>query len=314
MLTPGQGPLARARRLVGEALSYRWNRGGHVSTASPIVIGGCGRSGTTLMRVILDSHSQIACGPESNVFPSPNKLNPGSEGAAKLARKFDLGAREMDELLRSSATRAEFADRFFDEYRRRAGKPLWADKTPRNVQVLPWIFEHFPRARFVHVVRDGRDVVCSLRTHPRHRVVDGQIVQLDTWNPLEECIGRWVRDVGEGLAWRGDPRYYELGYENLVTRTEDTLRGLFDFLELPWEPAVLSFHRVQSGSRDPIKFAQNPEATRPLQSSSIGRWQRDLSETDLAHVQRECGPLLRTLGYVDSDRPPSAAAHPPSPA
>lgn len=295
-----EGLLGRARQLVSGARAYRWNRGDYVSKETPIIIGGCGRSGTTLMRVILDSHSQIACGPESNVFPSPNRLNPGSPGAEKLAKKFDLGSSEMRRLLESSATRAEFAERFFAAYRDQAGKPLWADKTPRNVQVMPYILEHFPEARFVHVIRDGRDVVCSLRTHPRHRVIDGQIVKLDTWNPIKDCVGRWVKDVGDGLAYRGDPRYYELKYEDLVTDTEGTLRGLFEFLRLDWEPAVMSFHEVQSSSRDPVKFAQNPEATKPLQSSSIGRWKKDLTGDDLEYVLREAGPLLRTLGYLDA--------------
>lgn len=293
------GLFARAKQLVSGARAYRWNRGDYVSRETPIIIGGCGRSGTTLMRVILDSHSQIACGPESNVFPSPNRLNAGSPGAEKLAKKFDLSSNEMSELLNTSTTRAEFAARFFDSYRNHAGKPLWADKTPRNIQVMPYILEHFPRARFVHVIRDGRDVVCSLRTHPRHRVIDGQIVKLDTWNPIEDCVGRWVKDVGDGLVYRGDPRYYELKYEDLVTDTEGTLRGLFDFLQLAWEPGVMSFHEVQSASRNPVKFAQNPEATKPLQSSSIGRWKKDLTGDDLAYVGRECGPLLRTLGYAD---------------
>ena len=295
-----EGLLGRARQLVSGARAYRWNRGDYVSKETPIIIGGCGRSGTTLMRVILDSHSQIACGPESNVFPSPNRLNPGSPGAEKLAKKFDLSSSEMRRLLESSATRAEFAERFFAAYRDQAGKPLWADKTPRNVQVMPYILEHFPEARFVHVIRDGRDVVCSLRTHPRHRVIDGQIVKLDTWNPIEDCVARWVKDVGDGLAYRGDPRYYELKYEDLVTDTEGTLRGLFEFLQLDWEPAVMSFHEVQSSSRDPVKFAQNPEATKPLQSSSIGRWKKDLTGDDLDYVLREAGLLLRTLGYLDA--------------
>lgn len=305
-----EGLLARARKLVSGARAYRWNRGDHVSTESPIIIGGCGRSGTTLMRVILDSHSQIACGPESNVFPSPNRLNAGSAGAAKLAKKFDFTSEEMSQLLRTSSNRAEFAERFFDAYRARSGKPLWADKTPRNIQVMPYILEHFPKARFVHVIRDGRDVVCSLRTHPRHRVVDGKVIKLHTWNPIEDCVGRWVNDVGDGLAYRGDPRYYELKYEDLVTETEATLRGLFEFLQLEWEPAVMNFHEVQSSSRDPVKFAQNPEATKPLQSSSIGRWRKDLSQDDLAYVLRECGPLLRTLGYLEEGDPaaPSAPA------
>jgi hypothetical protein len=211
----------------------------------------------------------------------------------------------MDDLLRRSRTRAEFIDAFFDAYRKKCGKPLWADKTPRNVQALPYILEHFPRARLVHMLRDGRDVICSLRTHPRHRVVDGKIIPLHTWNPIEQCTSRWVQDVRLGLHHRGDPRYFEIRYEDLVQSPEATLRPLFEFLELPWEPAVLRFHEVRSTSRDPTKFAQNPEATRPLQATALGRWRRDLNAADLAYVVREAGALLREVGYLDvEDMPP----------
>ena len=301
------GLWSNARQLVAELRSYRWNSGAYVSTEAPILLGGCGRSGTTLLRVILDSHSQVCCGPESELFAATTRLNPGSAGAQRLSRKFDIPEERLDALIRESSSRAELIDRFFGVYRAQSGKQIWADKTPRNIQVLPFILEHFPRARIVHVIRDGRDVACSLRTHPRHRVVDGKLVKLDTWNPIEDCIARWVNDVQDGLRLRGDPRYHELRYEDVILATEPTLRKLLTFLELPWEPAVMSFHEVQSASRDPLKFAQNPEATKPLQSSSIGHWQRNLSSDDLEIVMRAAGPLLRELGYPD-DRQDAAGA------
>ena len=299
-----------ARRLLSELRGYRWQRGRFVSAEAPILIGGCGRSGTTLLRVILDSHSQVCCGPETNLFVSKTRLNPGSPTARKLAERFDLSHETMDDLLRRSSSRAQFIDRFFTTVRAQAGKPFWSDKTPRNVQVLPYIFEHFPQARFIHMIRDGRDVVCSLRTHPRFRMIDGQPVKLDTWNPIEDCVARWVQDVSLGLRYRDDPGSLELRYEDLVRRPEPALRPLFEFLGLPWEPAVLKFNEVKTGSRDPKRFAQNPEAAKPLQSSAVGRWRGDLDEKDLAYVMRKAGTLLRELGYTPDDLEGNVPASP----
>ena len=177
----------------------RWRRQPYVSDSSPIVVGGCARSGTTLMRVILDSHPNICCGPESNLF------YPGRRGLETLASRFDLPLDLLRGILKESHSQAQFIDMFFAEYSSVTGKPKWAEKSPRNILVLDYIFEHFPKARFIHMIRDGRDTVCSLRTIPRREVVDGKLVDINTRNPLGPCIKRWLRDVRAGQAYRGDP-------------------------------------------------------------------------------------------------------------
>lgn len=273
----------------------RWRKSAYTSAASPVVVGGCGRSGTTLLRVILDSHPNICCGPESSLFL------PLWPSARKLAARFEMPEQEVSELIATCASQAEFTDRFFARYSERREKPRWAEKTPRNILYLDYLFEHFPNARFVHMIRDGRDTICSLRTHPRHKVVDGQLVELNTRHPLGPCLERWVSNVSAGLTYRRDPRYIEIRYEKLVAEPRETLMQLFAFIGEPFDERVLEYHQLQGQSRDARYFPQNPEATQAMYTKAVARWRRDLSPEEILIVKREAGPLLRTLGYAADD-------------
>jgi hypothetical protein len=274
----------------------RWRRPAYTSSASPVIVGGCGRSGTTLMRVILDTHPRICCGPESSLFLP---LWPSSR---KLARRFGVPQQTIEELRTASRSQAEFIDRFFAHYAESRQKARWAEKTPRNVLHLDYLFEHFPNARFVHMIRDGRDTICSLRTHPRHKVIDGKLVDLNTWHPIEPCLDRWVSNVSAGLKFRGDPRYIEVRYEGLVAQPRETLAALFEFLGESFDERILDYHREHGQSRDPRHFPQNPEATQAMYTKAVARWQRDLTPDEMALIKREAGPLLVELGYAADDR------------
>ena len=155
--------------------------GSYVSNADHIVIGGCGRSGTTLVRLIVDSHPRICCGPETSVFRS-RVLD-----LQQLEHRFKESAQPIDSAYYASRCRAEFVDRLAAICCSATGKARWAEKTPRSVLNLPWILERFPNSKFVHVLRDGRDVACSLRTHPQHRLVKGRLVPTNTWKPMKYC-------------------------------------------------------------------------------------------------------------------------------
>lgn len=248
------------------------------------------------MRVILDTHPHICCGPESRLFL------PRWPSAKGLSGRFGIPEAEVAELLATCGSQAEFLDRFFARYSETRGKPRWAEKTPRNVLHLDYVFERFPNARFVHMIRDGRDTVCSLRTHPRHKVIDGRLVELNTWHPIAPCIDRWVSNVRAGLTLRGDPRYLEIRYEALVRAPRETLMGLFHFLGEPFDERVLDYHREQGKSRDVTLFPQNPEATQAMYTRAVARWQRDLTPDEIALFKREAGPLLIELGYASDDR------------
>lgn len=261
---------------------------------APIVLGGCGRSGTTLLRMMLDSHPRICCGPESSVFRR-RALDPEA-----LADRFGLARRDLRVIYDSAASRPAFIEAFAALCLQASGKARWAEKTPRNISRIGATFHFFPDARFVHVLRDGRDVACSLRTHPRHAVVDGKLVPLDTWKPLGGCARRWRDDIECSRPWWNDSRFHTLRYEELVRQPESVLRRLMAFLGEPWDDAMLA-HAGSSSSRDVTRFAQNPEAIGVVSAASIGRWKRDLDARDRRIFKRIAGGLLIELGYAQDD-------------
>lgn len=269
------------------------HRGGdYVSDRRHVVLGGCGRSGTTLARVILDSHPGICCGPESKLFlPDPVNL-------ARLQNRFKLDAARLDAAVAASRSRAEFIDRFAALCCETTGKARWAEKTPRNVLNLGFVFDRFPETRFVHLLRDGRDVACSLRTHPRHRVVNGKLVPVNTWRPMKECAARWRESLLAVKPFLADRRVHTLRYEDLVNEPRVTIAALLEFLGEPWDERVLAHQEVASEYRDATKFPQNPEALRPIERTALRRWERDMSAEDREVFKRIAGDLLIEQGYA----------------
>jgi len=261
----------------------------------PIVLGGCGRSGTTVLRMMLDSHRRICCGPESSLFRRR------AVDTRWLADRFGLDPAEVRVLFDAAASRPAFIEAFAALCMRKAGKARWAEKTPRNISRIAEIFRCFPGARFVHVLRDGRDVACSLRTHPRHKVVDGKLVPTGFRKPIAGCARRWVRDIESSRRWWGDPRFLTVRYEDLVLDPRPVLERVMALVGEEWDEAMLAHAAADSPFRDATRFAQNPEALAAVNTSSLGRWQRDLDERDRRTFKRIAGPLLVELGYAKDD-------------
>lgn len=265
------------------------------SSFAPIVLGGCGRSGTTLLRLMLDSHLRICCGPESSLFRRR------AIDARWLAERFGFPCEEVRAIYDAAASRPAFIEGFAALCMRKAGKVRWAEKTPRNISRIAEIFRCFPQARFVHVLRDGRDVACSLRTHPRHKVVDGKLVPTGIRRPIAGCARRWVRDIEGSRRWWADPRFMTVRYEDLVLDPRPALERVMAFIGEAWDEAMLTHASAESPFRDATRFAQNPEALGAVSTASLSRWQRDLDERDRRIFKRIAGPLLVELGYAAGD-------------
>lgn len=270
---------------------------GYASSHNPIIIGGSARSGTTLLRVILDSHQNLYCGPESYLFNAEDNRN--SRRMTNLSLKFGIPKKIIKKMINQSQCEAEFIELFFNHLLSLNNKERWVEKTPENVRRIGQIFSRFPQAKFVHVIRDGRDVSCSLKHHPKNKLVNGKIVPLNTNKPLDQCIERWVNDVKLGLNWRMDPRYFEIKYEDLVVSSEQVLRKLFVFLDEPYFKSLLRYHERDL---NPMGFITSPEAIKPMSTRSFGRWENEFSDNDKILFKQLAGELLIDLGYeVDSE-------------
>jgi hypothetical protein len=283
-------------------LKYGWWTSTYHSDSNPIIIGGCERSGTTLLRSLLNAHSKIFIGRDSAILQGNSNLD-------HLSGTTGLPLDRIKAHYRASACLGQFLENISIELMRQNGKTRWGEKTPWNVRDIGRHFQFFPNARFVHIIRDGRDVVCSLRTFPKYRSRDGKRVPTGILNPWSRCISQWVADLQAGLTWRSDPRYTEIKYEDLVTQPEAIMRSLFAWLGECWEPDILTSFMTD-------EFDAHPNLVDPVNSKPVGRWQRDLpSEARRAFTGIAC-TLLVQLGYTN-DRSwvgvPASAAYATTP-
>jgi len=295
-LTAKLGPrrVARLARIQAKRIANAtdpWYDSAETCPDDAIFIGGCPRSGTTLLREILNRHPRIACGPETSIFC--DLINP-----PRLAIEWGLDREYVERLTRESPNVVRFAERFFRDFARREGKARWSDKTPANVNVVPRLLKCFPNARFVHILRDGRDVACSLRTHPKSTIKNGRIVPVKSNNAIGNCIRRWNNHVPNGLAFRDHPRCFQLRYEDVILNSEATLRALCAFIGEDYSPAMLDPSAVVAPANRPGRLMNNPDADSQIKTSSVGRWRRDLSPDEKRTVARIAGELLIATGYA----------------
>jgi hypothetical protein len=275
----------------------------------PIFIGGVGRSGTTLLRVMLDAHPNISCGPELKILPFIGQLHKVLLGPWAPSMCYYQNApadvsRHCRRLIES----------FVETFRRVSGKPRWAEKTPDNVLHMVSLGAIFPDAQFLHVIRDGRDVACSLVTMHWINPVTGQ----KAWHTqsITNAARYWRQVVEAAHRQAAHPslagRVLEVRYERLVTEPERTLREVLEFLQEPWHDEVLH-HDLQAQSHQPDPEESNTRQARgAVYRTSLGRWQREMTELDRAAFQREAGGLLEELGYASGQWPAPPRPNKPS--
>ncbi len=253
-----------------------------------IVMGGAPRSGTTLLRKLLDRHPEISSGAETKLFV------PAAYNLEWLAQSYAIPLGELRAWRASSASQGAFIDTFAERARRDAGKTRWAEKTPQNIRHLDWIMQRFPEAAIIHIVRDARDVICSMRQHPDWRWVDGTWQKVLVPRTLATYAQRWLDDVAIGQAWRGDPRYTEVRYESLVDDPTTTLQAICGGIGVDLDAAWLA---SVGRDEDVAPEAKRPDYEGAVSSASVGRWRTDLNAAEQREVERLCGPRLRELGY-----------------
>ena len=238
------------------------------SDRSPIVIGGCGSSGTTILARSFAAHPDIWCGYESTV------LLPRISGPDYFLQHFGLNTRHFMALQAGARSQTEFVEGFMDWCLAETGTSIWAEKTPRNILHFPTILEMFPNARLVHMLRDGRDVVASILKAPwRHDRHQGKSRE----ERVADAARLWRDSVSAGLCLRADPRVHLLCYEDFVASPRAVLSDLFERLGLDWNPEMDAFLEGEGAC---------------VFSSSVGRYEKDLSATDLAIIEKIAGKLI----------------------
>ncbi|GIV57792.1 MAG: sulfotransferase [Rhodothermaceae bacterium] len=278
----------------------------HTPSNPFVFVVGCPRSGTTLLQRMLDSHPQLAVANDTHFIPRVLKRErqpdpPLTEALVERTRTYRrfyrLGL--SDEEVRAAAAGAPtyraFVGNLYTRFARRHGKPLAGEKTPDYGRHLPLLNTLFPQARFIHILRDGRNVALSTLSWASEDKGPGKWT-LWRENPVATCAlwWRWQMEAARrDGALLGPDRYLEVRYEALVQDPERVLRSVTAFLGLPYHPAMKDYHVGKTRHRPGLsaKSAWLP----PVRG--LRDWRTQWSAHDTALFEALAGDALTALGY-----------------
>jgi hypothetical protein len=199
-----------------------------------------------------------------------------------------------------------FLNRLFALYGRKTGKRLVANKTPAYVRRIPTLHALWPEARFIHLVRDGRDVCLSVLDWYH---ADRTAGRYTTWSedPVVTTALWWKRKVRLGRqGGRGLPGglYDEIRYEDLVLHPEKECARLCRFLGVPYDGAMLRFHEGRMRTKPGLDAKK---AWLPV-TPGLRDWREQMAPADVERFEAAAGDLLDELGYPRACPDPSAEA------
>lgn len=259
---------------------------------------GVPRSGTTLLRAMLDSHPELMCGPEnpwlSHHPELPNLQNLvghlSREPAGAVACHEGVNREQVDRLT------AIFYRELMNAAAEAQGKTRWADKTPKNMLSVPFLRRLFPEARFLHLLRDGRDVALSTKACRWEKL---QLNNEYLPNTYANALKRWVSWLGRlEEAHCPESHILTIRYEELVTQPREVMTRVLDFAQLEWSDQVLSpydyEHEAGPKQREGLS---SYEAHERINDSSVGRWRNLLTAAEQQETLEIAGVTLESHGY-----------------
>ncbi len=284
----------------------------------PFVVG-APRSGTTLLRLMLDAHPELAIPPETGFLRLMPELNGRGDAlresffqavttfpaSAPAWSDFQIPAGDFHARLAEIRPFriAEGVRLFYRLYAARFGKPRWGDKTPLYAHHLRAIERLLPEARFIHLVRDGRDAAVSLRERWFSPGRDIE-VQAAFWRDHVTAARE------EGRACR---HFLEVRFEDLVRDPEAALRRICGFAGLEFRPEMLRHSERAAGRLEEHgtrhtadggvlvsheeRLRQQAHSGRPPDPGKIGVWRRELTREEARRFEEIAGGLLAVYGY-----------------
>lgn len=268
----------------------------------PLFITGHPRSGTTMLRLIFNSHSQLVIPDETGLLhwfykrpwfkkftrskipiPSPKAQAFGEE----IIQKFNA-------LPWSDRTNPKTAISYlYEQLAKENNKPFWGDKTPLHTQFADEIMQLYPNAFILEIVRDPRAVAGSAKRHVKNKRKG-----TDFWitDNLNQTISRWKWEfeLTKKFLNKYPENMQQIVYEELVANPEQHLKSVCSSIGLPFEQQMLNFHQKQSNQQ----MAWHKETTKPINQENVEKWRKDLTQEEIETIEKELEPEMRQLGYL----------------
>jgi protein-tyrosine sulfotransferase len=284
----------------------------------PIFILSHERSGSTLLRLVVDTHPEIACPAELMLGKLASSILPVIQSSLGEVIPEFQGERGGEEMAREARA---VLNGLMKAYARAKGKTIWCEKWPNSSQFLPWFERIFPDARYICLYRDCLDCVHScLETFSRYGFPKplAPFVSQRPDNLVAAMCTSWIEDTRHNLELetRKPAKCFRIRYEDYVKDPHATLPAMFEFLGLAWHPSIVEdtfrVHHDGIGKGGDMKVA----FTRGFDPSSIGRGRATIGLNRIPRpIQREVNDLLVQLGYppLRAGAPAARAADEPAP-
>lgn len=220
-----------------------------------IFLVGCSRSGTTLLQSLLAAHPEIISFPESHFF---RYLSPVSSWRDRLGLARPSVRQHLEDFYAeicqedsSCVSPGPFALRMksysqafissLDNKAATQGATIWLEKTPLHLHHVSLIERYVPDVEFIHLVRDGRDVVASMYevSHDHPEVWGGA-------RSIEDCLNRWTGDIERTRSHAGKAGHHVVRYRAVATDTETTLKRLCSALDISYTESMIDKYRTEA--------------------------------------------------------------------
>ncbi|MGZ4595700.1 MAG: sulfotransferase family protein [Actinomycetes bacterium] len=278
----------------------------------PIFVVGCPRSGTTMLGLMIHAHPRLAMPPESRFLIKTWRRRHAfgdlqtDEQRTALADEItrpgsmitELGFRKqqlVDAILDAPPTIGSALGAVFQEYAKAHGKARWGDKRPIYFQEVDVLRRLFPDAQFIHVIRDGRANVESLKRMPWFP--HSNVSAMSLWSWAETCMRRNLKRLPADT-------YHTIRYETLVSDPKPVLQEMCAFLGEDFHEAMLEPHKVTDII--PERKVWHANLKQGINVDRIEAWREGLEPWEIGLMETVLRRKLTRYGYQlsgDGTRP-----------
>lgn len=276
----------------------------------PVFLIGCDRSGTTLLSLLLSQSPDLHMTLESGFIPDLyEKRNDYSDFTTPKQRWyfirdlkmtnatsntiafdiFELTDSQAEESIKQAAPTdyAGAIDALFSKTAQMNHKSRWGNKTPKYVHHIDLLIQLFPNAKIVHLIRDPRDVAASIK-------------RVGWTHTIKEAAIFWRERVSDGLKGRklDNHTYHELKYESLLEQPNETLKNLYEWLDIDFNKEVIDQYQQDLGRMSIEKHKDLFDLIgKPIDKSRAYAWKKSMSKADIAEIEQVNKDLIQKLGY-----------------
>lgn len=263
---------------------------------TPIFIGGQMKSGTTMLRMMLSRHSNIYSGLETYWFLDDlyqDYMKSNNNSVKKLQEFFDLSENDMKSIIVTTKKNDKpFVHNFFNHILKNTSKNRWLEKTPDNIKYLNIINDNWSEYKFIHVLRDFRDIYASWKLSNKY--------DLNYFiDQVKSCYASNLDKIG-----KESDKYIEVKYENIIRHREYEVKRILSFLgedfevectELDTDNAKKEFEKVyQVSGKKSVTLASTQK---PISDNKIGQFKAVLSKDEISTIEKELFKYFELFGY-----------------